>query len=147
MPAGPTSIGFAYFAAAKYLGYTAYCKWAIEPRLDWTGSERKAPPSAWLAGGARTLIGLVIGVAVGIGFWSIPYFSSHDSTAELIFFSALVPVRIFEWLLLLCWIYRGSQRSRATTVALICCGIVVSFLLDALGILSAFVLPGGMWVC
>ena len=147
MPAGAMPLGFVYFAAAKYLGYTAYCKWAIEPQLDWPGPERSGPPPVWIAGGARTLIGVVIGAIVGIGFWSIQYFSSHDSIANLIFFSALVPIRVFEWWLLLRWIYRGSRRSRSAIVALICCGIVVSFLLDGLGIVAAFVLPGGAWVC
>ncbi len=33
MPAGGTAIGFAYFAVAKFLGYTAFCQWVVEPRI------------------------------------------------------------------------------------------------------------------
>jgi hypothetical protein len=33
MSAGPAAGGFAYFAIAKFIGYTAFCRWVIEPRL------------------------------------------------------------------------------------------------------------------
>jgi len=59
----------------------------------------------------------------------------------------LALVRVFEWWLLLRWIYRGFPLNRRQRNGLIAGGIVTSFALDALGIAAAFVLPGGMWVC
>jgi len=147
MPAGGTAVGFIYFAAAKYAGYTAYCRWGIQPQLDKPEDLFPQLPSAWKAGAVRTLIGLVIGAVVGFGFWAIPRFSHHDNAGEVLFFSMLVPVRAFEWWVLLRWVYKDFTLTNGQRTLLICVGIVVSFLLDGLGILSAFVLPGGMWVC
>lgn len=144
-------MGFVYFAAAKYAGYTAFCKWFIGSQLEDTpllGTQGAAPlPSVWKAGAARTLIGLAFGAVVGLGFWSIPYFSTHDALAEPLFFVGLIPVRIFEWWLLLAWIYNAFPVSPKRRALIILVGILVSFALDVLGIASAFALPGGVWVC
>jgi hypothetical protein len=164
MPGGPAAIGFVYFAAAKLVGYTAFCRWAIQPQAEFalnlqasgmtastplTSSEDYARrvPAAWKAGAVRTLIGVAIGAAVGLGFWKIPYFAEHDFIDQFWFFALLVPVRIGEWWLLLKWIYRESRFSERQKIALIATGIVASFVLDALGVVTAMILPGGFWVC
>lgn len=159
MPAGPAPLGFLYFAAAKFVGYSVFCRYAIESQLDEPVREireelfsslEETPygfPSMWKAGGIRTLIGLVIGVIIGLGFWQIPYFDKHDSVANSLFFSLLVPVRIGEWWLLLRWVYGNYALTIRERVTIIAIGIVSSFALDAIGIISAFILPGGMWVC
>jgi len=162
-------MGFAYFLAAKMLGYTAFCHWVVGPKIIAAETERAEPamaspnefrvaslesadertivPSAVKAGAIRTLIGLVVGVVVGLGFWTIPYFSRHDSTGTVLFFSLLVPVRIGEWWLLFRWLYKMRPFNDPVGLRLITWGILVSFALDALGVVTAFVLPGGMWVC
>ena len=174
MPAGPSELGFVYFAAAKLVGYTAFCKWVIAPQLasdeggasnalsasgtdtglmlnwiDADSSEGKPPalPSAWKAGAVRTLIGVVVGAAVGIAFWKIPFFAKHDIVDNGVFFGLLVPVRVAEWWLLLVWVYREFPISRGWRMAIIGEGIIGSFVIDALGVIFAFVMPGGMWVC
>jgi hypothetical protein len=152
MPAGGTAMGFVYFAAAKYAGYTAYCRWAIQPQLQPESADKEkslpAIPSAWKAGAVRTLLGLGVGAIVGFGFWAIPAFNQPgDNLSQMLFFAFLIPVRIVEWSLLLRWVYKGFPLTHQQHTVLIAVGIVASFLLDGLGILCAFVLPGGMWVC
>ena len=161
MPAGGTAVGFAYFAVAKFLGYTAFCRWVIEPRLlkstatssptisrspaDVTSAE---PPSALQAGAARTVIGIAAGALAGLSFFSgIPGLENHGAIVTIIFFALLVPIRIGEWWFLLWWMYRDFPLSNNTRGTIITFGILVSFALDAIGILAAFVLPGGIWIC
>jgi len=161
MPAGGTAIGFAYFAVAKFLGYTAFCRWVIEPRAITAGSaplpastprsgetETLEVPSAFQAGAARTLIGLAAGSVSGLLIFS--GFLDHlhnDGLSMFIFFALLVPIRIGEWWFLLWWMYREFPIDPNTRGRLITFGILVSFALDAIGILAAFVLPGGIWIC
>src|SRR5947209_9443695 len=122
MPAGPEPIGFAYFLAAKFAGYTAFCHWVVRPRIVLsrvkTVSAATAPtslldpalahsslgeeslaaseiPSSVKAGIIRTLIGLGVGAIVGLGFWSIPKLANFDF-ATPVFFALLVPVRVGE---------------------------------------------------
>jgi hypothetical protein len=151
MAAGPDFLGFVYFAAAKFAGYTLYCRWGIGPQVEYeaTRADIDPPPlpNVWKSGGLRTLIGLAMGAVVGLGFWSIPYFAKHDAIAEPIFFGGLVPVRIFEWWLLLALLYKAFPIRTSKRATLIAVGILVSFALDAIGILAAFILPGGVWVC
>ena len=101
MAGGPTELGFVYFAAAKYVGYTAFCGWFLQPRARKILPEETKLPSPWLAGGVRTLLGVVIGAVVGLGFWKIPFFENHAHAGFILFFAFLVPVRIGEWWLLL----------------------------------------------
>lgn len=162
MPAGPSALGFVYFAATKLLGYTAFCRWGIQPQVEYAMApqdhavqrELFSPakvhnriPSAWKAGAVRTGIGVAIGAVVGLAFWRIPYFATHDFFDNGVFFALLVPVRVFEWWLLLHWIYNGFALNRKTFSVLLLTGILVSFGLDAAGVFLAFVIPGGMWVC
>jgi len=169
MPAGPGPMGFVYFLSAKFVGYTAFCHWVVTPQLVKSGFlqekiDARGPlqlasslpepaagevtvPSSVKAGVVRTLIGLVVGVIVGLGFWTIPFFSKHDTADGILFFSLLVPVRVGEWSLLYAWIYRMRPFSEARGWRLITFGLFVSFALDAIGIFSSIVLPGGMWVC
>jgi hypothetical protein len=169
MPAGPGPMGFVYFAAAKFVGYTAFCHWVVNPafvnagthevRTDVVDSGRpfsdaspatdhkRDAPLSVKAGVVRTLIGLAVGAAVGLGFWTIPYFSTHDTAGTVLFFALLVPVRVGEWALLFWWIYGMRPFKEALGWKLITFGLLVSFALDAVGIIAAFVFPGGMWVC
>jgi hypothetical protein len=146
MPFGPGAGGFAYFAGVKLLGYSGYAL-AVNRTVVVAGSKLRSP-NPWWVGVVRTGIGVAVGAVVGLWYWSV---ASHvpaiEAHADTIFFSFLVPVRILEWLLLLTLFYRKFQFDMRRMAVLIVCGILVSFALDAIGILAAFVLPGGMWVC
>jgi hypothetical protein len=99
------------------------------------------------AGVVRTLIGVAVGAIVGFGFWAIPFFSTHDTAGTVLFFTLLVPVRVGEWALLYRWTYRIHPFTDPAGMKLITLGILTSFALDVIGLVSAWVLPGGMWVC
>ena len=140
-------MGFVYFAAAKFGGYSAFCRYIIGPNCAEIAAKETRIPSAWMAGGVRTGIGLLLGTIVGLGFWKIPYFSHRDAFDTPAFFLVLIPVRIAEWAILLRWIYRDFPFGRGQSATIISIGIVTSFALDGLGVLAAWVLPGGLWVC
>jgi len=161
MPAGPAPGGFAYFAIAKFIRYTAFCRWMIEPRAiasvpvcDYSSTHFADstafadPPSAFQAGAARTVIGVLVGSVVGLSIFSglLDRLPSNQTTT-LIFFALLVPIRILEWRFLLWWMYREFPFSPGTRGRLVTLGILTSFALDAIGILAALVIPGGIWIC
>jgi hypothetical protein len=147
MPAGPSEFGFVYFVAAKYAGYTAFSRWILAPRLGPADSTYTKIPSPFFGGLVRTLIGVGVGALVGLGFWKIPAFESHSGLATTLFFVLLIPLRIGEWWVLLKTVYREFRCPAEDQTRIIVMGIFTSFCLDALGILAAFILPGGMWVC
>ena len=146
MPGGPMPLGFAYFAGVKLAGYSTYA--ALLNRQEFLAQSPCSKPSAWKAGIVRTGIGVAVGTAVGVGFWKlVPPEGWAARHGDILFISGLVPVRILEWYFFLRLLYRKcdlSTRSKAFIVAL---GIVASFLLDAVGVLAMFVLPGGAWIC
>ena len=147
MPAGPTELGFVYFAAAKVIGYTAFCHFVVRNHLKALAPE-SAMPSSWSGGIIRASIGVAVGAVVGLSFWKIPALSSHDSqVAELLFFCLLIPVRIGEWYFLLRTVYRRFPLPRSTSAGIIAKGIFASFALDFFGIITALVIPGGAWIC
>ena len=163
MPAGPGELGYAYFAGVKFIGYSAYCRFALQrkqkaqlpdasPVAAGSLSSGQADTSTseispWIAGAVRTAIGIVVGAVVGVTFWKIPFFAHRDNLDELLFFSLLVPVRVGEWWLLMRIFYKGLLQHRTLAIIMIIAGILVSFGLDALGVVAAWILPGGMWVC
>jgi hypothetical protein len=147
MPAGPAGMGFAYFIGTKYVGYSLFSKYGIAKDLEQKDEHGAPPPSPWAVGAVRTVIGVAVGVAVGLAFWKIPHLNSDRLFDNGLFFVLLVPVRIGEWWLLLKSCYPRFKIRGRRTPWLIFAGSVTSFLLDAAGIVLAFVLPGGMWVC
>jgi len=154
MPGGGTPLGFAYFAAAKFIGYTAFCRWVIEPRAvsspfsitDAIASVQ--PPSAFKAGAARTAIGILAGTVSGLLlFYGFLDHLGNSAMPVVIFFALLIPIRVIEWRLLLWWMYRDFPFTRRARGILVTLGILASFTLDAIGIAAAFVVPGGAWIC
>ena len=146
MPFGPEPLGFAYFAGVKLAGYSAYA--AVVNRSE---SIAVAPvkkfPSFWI-GLVRTLIGVSVGAAFGFGFWSLAKrFHTLDPYSGVLFFGLLLPVRVLEWLLLWNLFYRRLQLSSEIRRTYILVGILISFLLDAVGIMAVLVIPGGAWIC
>ena len=156
MPGGGTPLGFAYFAAAKFIGYSAFCRWVIEPRAAAFHSRSHITdatafaelPSAFKAGAARTAIGILAGTASGLLlFHGFLDHLGNSAMPVVIFFALLIPIRVFEWRLLLWWMYREFPFTLPTRLMLIGFGILTSFALDVIGILAAFVIPGGAWIC
>ncbi|HKW35488.1 MAG TPA: hypothetical protein VJN92_20925 [Candidatus Acidoferrum sp.] len=142
MPAGPGPIGFAAFTGVKFLGYSV----AASVLTNFFQSS----PSAWLVGLVRTGIGLVAGTLFG-GIWLLfGTFSANrwpGWAAASLFFGLLIPIRLAEWSLLIHFFFDRGLVERARDLKLAAAGSVWSFVLDGVGIVSAFVIPGGFWVC
>ena len=136
-------MGFAYFAVAKFLGYTTFCRWVIERRLLMSMAAPSPTsllpptevisaklPSEFQAGAARTVIGVTAGALAGLAFFSgIPGLDHHSGIVTIIFFALLVPIRIGEWWFLLWWMYRDFPLSSNMRGRIITFGILVSFAL------------------
>ncbi len=145
MPMGPGLGGLAYFTGVKLAGYTGYAYFLRRKLFDDVangGFSRTVK-----IGATRTGIGLAAGIAYGgLALLSRGIFGAGASSGAY-FMLGLLPVRFLEWWLLL-WMFfwpRTGDRSKAGWG--IGLGIVVSYLLDAIGIGAALVLPGGFWVC
>ena len=144
MPGGMSNpvAGYAIFFAIKWAGYTlaAYPISKTYERTD------LSPP---LIGGARVLIGVVTGAAL-VGVFAgltklLPQVDIGDAGGAA-FLAALVPIRIFEWWLLI-WLFydrRLIQKDRGWKV--VCLGTVWSFILD-IPTIAGFFAAGGFWIC
>lgn len=135
MPAGSETLGLAYFASVKWVGY---CGAAVY--LNRHFADRKA--NVLLAGAARTAIGLLAGIAVVAALSTF-----HVGRSNWLFFVFLVPLRVCEWLLLLWLFYRRPTWSSRSMMRFAAYGTIWSFCLDIPAILAVFVLPGGLWIC
>jgi hypothetical protein len=140
MPAGPGPLGFAAFSAVKFVGYTM-AAWALKKGYG------KSSSNPLLVGLARTAIGLITGISFG-AVWLLA--SRNQAISEMavpLFFIVLVPIRMTEWMVLIHFFFdRGAtDRSRALKYAAL--GTGWSFVLDAIGIAAAVVIPGGFWIC
>lgn len=143
MPAGGTAMGFAYFGIVKLAGYTtatAFFK---------NGFDEPSDHSVFKLGLARTAIGLAIGTAYG-GVWLLlqkflPQLSKMDLLPVLFYFLILFPIRLFEWRLLFRVFFPKATAGKKFKYSMI--GTFVSYVLDAIGMVAAFVIPGGFWIC
>ena len=150
MPAGPTAFGLAYFAGAKLLGYSAYSKLILDNLEAAPKPDSKKPP-AILVGVARTLLGMAVGAAFGLSFFWIADHLQRDHYSRdysvFVFYGLLIPIRFLEWKLIFIWLRRKYSWFLRHETGAIIGGILVSFLLDAIGVAALWVLPGGAWVC
>ena len=142
MPGGPGPLGFAAFTGVKFLGY------AVAGSV--LTNVFQSPRNAWLVGLARTGIGLAAGTLFG-GIWILSGALFHNRwpgwAAALLFFGLLIPIRLAEWSLLIHFFFDRGLVQRARDLKFAATGSAWSFVLDAVGIVSAFVIPGGFWVC
>lgn len=138
MPGGATALGYAYFAGIKAAGYTLYAK-ELNRQYD-----PSVPPSVWKVGLTRTGIGMAVGAVYG-GLLSFAPERLGDALGAT-FLVGLIPFRIFEWYFLI-WLFYRMETGRRGYRAAILWGVIVSFFLDAIGIVAAFVIPGGFWIC
>jgi hypothetical protein len=142
MPMGPAPLGFAYFAGVKFVGYSAA---ALVLRRAY-----KKPANALKVGLARTGIGLVAGTLFGGASILISSHLQNNWPGWVtlpIFFSFLIPIRLAEWSLLIHFFFDRGLIQRDKLLDFAALGSLWSFVLDAVGIVAAFVVPGGFWIC
>jgi hypothetical protein len=134
MPMGGGAVGFVAFVVVKFAGYTA--------AAHYLGKGYEQPTNIWKVGGTRTIIGMAVGAAYW-GAWSYSSLAPHP----LLWFLALIPIRVMEWgaLLRIFFDRKLFESSRSWKYAVY--GTIWSFVLDAIGVGAALVVPGGVWIC
>jgi hypothetical protein len=141
MPAGPGPVGFVAFAGVKFVGYTLAA-------LALKKAFKRPDTNIFKVALARTGIGLVAGAIFG-GIWILAATGEGKAAgfASGLFFALLIPVRIAEWCLLIHLFFDKGLVDRNKDTKYAAFGVIWSFVLDAIGIFSAFVVPGGFWIC
>jgi hypothetical protein len=144
MPGGPAPLGFAYFAAVKFAGYTC-AAWALNR------SYQTKESSVWKVGAARTALGLAAGAAYGgLFIWlvkGVGVLGNSSDSAAFLYFGGLVPIRLVEWSLIIWYFYQRGRPNHALLLRNSALGMLWSYVLDAIGIFAAIVAPGGIWIC
>jgi len=145
MPSGPSPLGFAYFAAVKFAGYTGAARVLNK-------SFKTSETNIWKVGAARTILGLAAGSAYGGLFFLLEKAGhllsrSSETVGTLIYFGGLIPIRLAEWSLIIWYFYQRGKPDHAALLRNSAVGILWSFALDAIGIFTAIVAPGGVWIC
>lgn len=124
-------IGSLVFAGIKVAGYSF-----AATRLNRLYSASVNP---WLFGITRTLLGVAVGAA--LGYLLVGAQKDLDD-----FYLALVPIRIFEWLVLIALFYDRQSPNLSRLFKAAALGTLLSFALDIpaglLGVLSA-----GVFIC
>lgn len=131
MPAGidnPT-IGYIAFCGVKLVGYTMAAHWL-------SSLHRREEHSAWVIGGVRTAIGIVVG-AIYYLLCPLP---------GVAYLAGLFPIRLAEWWFLLWLFYRPRDEKESFDSPAIIVGTVWSYLLDLPATLGLLV-TGGFSVC
>lgn len=145
MPGGSTAIGYGVFAGVKLVGYIGAAR-----ALKWAYPESRH--GAIVVGVARTGIGLVAGIAYGAAWiWLLEKaFAPRVNELTILFisyFALLLPLRIAEWGFTIWLFFDPDIRDKWRFMKWVGFGILCSYLLDAIGSFSAFVVPGGFWIC
>jgi hypothetical protein len=136
MPGGPAPLGFAYFAAVKFAGYTG-AAWALNR------SFQTKETNIWKVGAARTALGLAAGAAYGgLFLWLAP-----KNASGFMYFAGLLPIRLGEWSFIIWYFFQRGKPNHVLLLGNSAGGIVWSYVLDAVGIFAAIVAPGGVWIC
>lgn len=129
---GGTPLGFAVFVGVKLAGYTI----AASHLRKYYGTARA---DTFVIGLGRTAIGVVVGGGYG-ALWV--YIIQGNL---LSYFILLFPIRIAEWFLLI-WLFFDRRQKEKNQMA-VRGGTVLSYALDLIGVFTAIVVPGGVWVC
>jgi hypothetical protein len=132
---GPGPIAFVAFVGVKFIGYTAAAK-VLQRTYE-------APQvSVMKVGSARTALGIAAGLAYG-AIWMF----ARRNFDDVWYFLGLVPIRMGEWSLIL-WLFFDRKDPDWTRLLIFAgLGSLWSYALDAIGVGSTRVIPGGMWVC
>ena len=138
MPAGPSIIGAITFTGIKFAGY-GYAGVRLNDVYRNIGTV--AP---WTFGAARTILGLVVGMAfaASMSYWGITH-------SMWLWYLLLVPIRFLEWFGTI-WLFYERKAvlpdwRRLSKYSL--AGSAWSSVLDIPAALSMIVVPGGMWIC
>jgi len=143
MAGAPSAIGFAAFAGVKAAGYTAAAA-VLNRGYAQTSPEK---PNVVTVGLARTGIGLVAGLIYG-GLWILAVNQMREADNWYIYYYAfLLPVRLAEWTFLIWMFFDRGLHDRSRLWKYVIFGTICSYVLDAIGVGAALVLPGGFWVC
>jgi len=140
MPMGPGPIAFVAFVGVKFAGYTAAAK-----LLQRTYAAPQV--NVLKVGSARTALGIAAGLAYG-AVWMFGARNVAGAGPSMVwYFLGLVPIRMGEWSLIL-WLFFDKKDPDWTRVSIFAgLGSLWSYVLDAIGVGTALVIPGGMWVC
>jgi hypothetical protein len=144
MAGAPTAAGFAYFAGVKAVGYTAA---SIVLKRGYQVIE-PVKINVMTVGLTRTGIGVVAGLVYG-GLWifAANLMRNPSDSLPIYYYIFLLPVRLAEWTFLIWLFFDRTLHDRTRMWKYIAFGTICSYLLDAIGVGAAFVLPGGFWVC
>lgn len=134
MPIGPSITGAIAFTSVKLIGYS------------FVGRQLKKgyqvdSPHPLVFGIVRTCLGLAVGISL------LYFLEGIAGNSDGLFFAILFPVRFLEWFLVIYLFFERKNFSLQRISGNSSMGIIYSFALDIPAILSAFVVPGGMWVC
>ena len=143
MAGAPTPVGFAAFAGVKAIGYTA-ASFVLK-----RGYQALAPVNASVltVGLTRTGIGVAAGLVYG-GLWILVVNQMKEADNwPYYYYAFLLPVRLAEWTFLIWLFFDRTLHDRVRLWKYIAFGTICSYILDAIGVGAAFVLPGGFWVC
>jgi hypothetical protein len=95
-------------------------------------------------------LGLAAGAAYGgLFFWLTKDSAmfATDKAAGSLYFGGLLPIRFGEWFFIIWYFYQRGKPNHVLLVGNTVVGIVWSYVLDAVGIFTAIVIPGGVWIC
>ncbi|HMO79241.1 MAG TPA: hypothetical protein PKD24_00480 [Pyrinomonadaceae bacterium] len=138
MPGGLSEpLGLLAFPAIKFAGYTAFAIYLNRKFPD-------KPRNIFLVGVSRMLLGLAFGTA--LAFLSFPFVIVFG-VGLLIYVLGLIPVRIFEWWLLIKGFYSPREPLKFAEVKdSVILGVVTSFVLD-IPALFGLVYAADFWIC
>ena len=138
MPGGLTNpiAGYVAFGAVKFGGYTL-AAWRLNH------SYPTQPRNVAAVGGTRTVIGMIIGTV--IGFLLFPLFFVGE-LGFIIYYLLFIPVRLFEWWLVLLLFYDRQLQTRPKDWRNAGLGTVWSYVLDAPALIGLLA-TGGLWIC
>ncbi len=137
-------MGFAAFAAVKAAGYTGAAFYLGRAYgTDWSARRKIG------VGLARTALGIVVGVTYGTAWGLLLTNPQNPNEASMLalFYGLLLPVRMTEWWLLLWFFFDRALAHKGRMWKYAALGTGLSYGLDLLAVVAAFVVPGGLWIC
>jgi hypothetical protein len=145
MPGAPTEVGYVVFAGVKLLGYVGAAR-----ALKWAYPDSRH--GFLKVGVARTGIGIVAGFAYGAAWiWLLEKALipgvNEITMLSIYYLFLLLPLRVAEWGFTLWLFFDRGFVDKAKALKWIGFGVLCSYVLDAVGLVGAFVVPGGFWIC
>lgn len=119
MPASleTTTSGYIAFTAVKLIGYSLY---SLALNRSYSASR-----NALVVGGTRT----VLGIALGATYYYL-WRTTGTNTHQIGYWAGLIPVRFFEWWLLISIFYDRRFKNKSLGWRMILAGTLCSYILD-----------------